>query len=555
VPPRIGGALFDEPLGGAIMSRTKLWITKIFMGLVLVGLVSCGGGSGAEETTVSTPNPPVSQLVDVKLYITDDFSAEHEAVWVSISKITAVNAAGETVLVSYDPALSVNLPTLKRAGAWLGNAKIPSDATSIRVYIGSTAKLQTLAGTVKDVNVVTEGGYISIRLDGWSSQSGVLAVDFDLPKFVLQGNTLTVATRLATSSDQNEWTQRYAEIKGTITAISATSVTVNSTRYGTFTAAIDANTTYRSKSTAGWTPVVGSVVEIYALQTSSTSWLARSIDDESLSGTADSVKIKGILSAVSGSSITLNILRSESTALVGTQVIDIATARFERGSASILQIGQEVEAYVQRKADGSWSAILIEIEGAARSSSSGSGGSDDNRSNSYGELKGTVASVSGSKVTLNVLYAKFLSGIAVGTQYTADVSGAYFERGSLSCLVAGTPVELKGYIDATGALKIVKVELEGACGSSSNSSNPTTGTVFVEAEGSITAVAAGQFTLNVYKLEGYSGARPNSVTVTYDGATIFKRLTAGDLRVGMFVEAKGSLTGTTLRASKIELED
>jgi len=411
--------------------------------------------------------------------------------------------------------------------------------------------------------VVTEGGYISIRLDGWSSQSGVLAVDFDLPKFILQGNTLTVATRIATSGDQNEWTQRLAEIKGTITAISDSSVTLNSTRYGAFTAIIDTNTTFRSKSTAGWKPVVGSIVEIYALQTSSSSWLARSIDDESLSSLVDNVKIKGKLFSVSGTTVTLNIIKSESAALVGTQTIDVSVARFERGSIGILQVGQEIEAYVQRKSDGTWSAVVVEIEGAAKATASGSsnnsGGSNDSgnddSSSTYGELKGTVASVSGNKVTLNVLYSKLLSGVTAGTQYTVDLTGAYFERGSLACLVSGTPVEMKGYFATSGVLKIVKVELESACNSSSNSSNPVTGALFVEAEGSISAISSGQFTLTLYKLEGYPGSRPTSITVTHDTTTYFKRVTSDALRAGMFVEVKGYLTGTTLKASKIELED
>jgi hypothetical protein len=545
--------------------RSLIWRISTALSLLLVSALSgCGGGSSAAPSEVAVAvTPPTAQLIDVKLYITDDFSAEHEAVWVSISKITAVNASGETVLVTYDPALSVNLPTLKRAGAWLGNAKIPSDATAVRVYIGSTAKLQTLAGTVKDVTVVTEGGYISIRLDGWSSQSGVLAVDFDLPKFILQGNTLTVATRIATSGDQNEWTQRLAEIKGTITAISDSSVTLNSTRYGAFTAIIDTNTTFRSKSTAGWKPVVGSIVEIYALQTSSSSWLARSIDDESLSSLVDNVKIKGKLFSVSGTTVTLNIIKSESAALVGTQTIDVSVARFERGSIGILQVGQEIEAYVQRKSDGTWSAVVVEIEGAAKATASGSsnnsGGSNDSgnddSSSTYGELKGTVASVSGNKVTLNVLYSKLLSGVTAGTQYTVDLTGAYFERGSLACLVSGTPVEMKGYFATSGVLKIVKVELESACNSSSNSSNPVTGALFVEAEGSISAISSGQFTLTLYKLEGYPGSRPTSITVTHDTTTYFKRVTSDALRAGMFVEVKGYLTGTTLKASKIELED
>jgi hypothetical protein len=141
-------------------------------------------------------------------------------------------------------------------------------------------------------------------------------------------------------------------------------------------------------------------------------------------------------------------------------------------------------------------------------------------------------------------------------QITADLTGAYFERGSLACLTQGSPVELKGYTDSTGKFVVVRVELEGACGSSSSSSDNSSsgGSVFVEAEGAITELGTNQFTLSVYEIENYTGARLTSVTVTYDSSTIFKHVTPTGLRTGMFVEVKGTLTGSTLKATKVELD-
>ena len=160
-------------------------------------------------------------------------------------------------------------------------------------------------------------------------------------------------------------------------------------------------------------------------------------------------------------------------------------------------------------------------------------------------------------MTIDVIYSEYLKGVSNGSQLSVDVTGAYFERGSLSCLQQGAPVEFKGYVDSAGTFRVVRVELEGACGSSGSSSDDGSssgGTAFVEAEGSIASTGTQQFTLSVYKIENYNGSQPTSLTVTYDANTIFKRVTPSSLRAGMFVEVKGSLTGTTLKASKVELD-
>lgn len=538
-----------------------LWALIAIASLTL--LFGCGGGDDDSDDIAST-TPVAPSTANIQLFITDDFSAEHDAVWLTINRISAVNGTGETTLVTYDPGLVVNLPTLKRAGAWLGNATIPTDAHTVRIYVEPTAKLQALDGGIKTVTVVTEGGYVSLRIDDWDHRSGVLAVDFDLPKFVLQGNVLTVATRVANDDDRKQWTQRYAEIEGQVTAISDTSITVNSRRHGAITATLDSNTTFRSRN-AGWMPVVGSSVELYVLKDDAGALLARTVsDDDSLADDKGVIEVEGVVTAIAGNQVTINVTKSDSANIVGSFTFSIANARFERGSASVLQTTQIVEAYVEKLADGSWRATHVEIEGARKTGTSAnddsSGGSDDSSQSSndqYAEVKGLVRAVSGNTVTIDVIYAEYLKGVSNGSQLSVDVTGAYFERGSLSCLQQGAPVEFKGYVDSAGTFRVVRVELEGACGSSGSSSDDGSssgGTAFIEAEGSIASTGTQQFTLSVYKIENYNGSRPSSLTVTYDANTIFKRVTPSSLRAGMFVEVKGSLTGTTVKASKVELD-
>lgn len=543
--------------------RPHLTLFALPMGMALL-LPACGGGGGSSSDNQPPALAPTARA-QTAIYFTDDFSAAYDAVWVSVARITVVSPAGETEVLRYDAPQLLNLPTLRRTGALMATASLPVDATEVRVYVSGTARLQQLDGSLLDVALQAPAGYLGFRLEGWDSRSGALALDFDLPNFSLQGNTLVAATRLAGNTDLAGWNSRRTEVKGTVTAVSATSITVQTAALGAQTFVLDAQTTFLSERTAGWTPAVGSVVELYGSVTGqgaqTLQFNARQVKDRSDASSAASGKVHGVVTAVNGGVLTLTVDRSSLASATGSIRIDMGQARYERGSAGMLTPGLRIEAYVVPSANGNgFTASLVEIEGAAKASRSGGGGSDD--SSSYGEIKGVVSSVNGQQVVLTALYAKQLPTVLQGSALTLDLSGAYFERGALSCLAAGVPIEVKGAINAAGQLQAVKVELEGGCASAYPASGvrgddapqpPATGLQFVEAKGLITAVRAGEFELQVYKLE-YAGLSPAVVTVRHGSATLFKRLTAAQLAAGQFVEIKGTLQGTLLDATKIELD-
>ncbi len=106
----------------------------------------------------------------------------------------------------------------------------------------------------------------------------------------------------------------------------------------------------------------------------------------------------------------------------------------------------------------------------------------------------------------------------------------------------------------------VRVEVESDCASAApvvgvtpGSPPVATGPSSVEAKGAVTAVRAGEFDLSIFKIE-YAAASLTSVTVRHSSATYFDRLTPAMLAVGSFVEVKGTLSGTTLEANKIEFD-
>ena len=517
-------------------------------------LVACGGGSGTDQPTVKPASAKPTAL-----YFTDDFSAEHDAVWITVSKVTVVSPSGQTDVATFEPARLINLPTLKRAGALFATAQIPADATALRVYVGTAAKLQKLDGSLLEVTLEAAGGFLEFKLEGWKADSGVLALDFDLPRFQLQGQVLKPALRVAGDTDFAQWNDRYAEVEGTVTAVSAASLSLQSSRLGARTFTLDAQTSYVSKRGADWRPAVGDRVEVYGKVSGQggqdLQFLARTVkDDGNVAGAAAWVEVKGKVSAVNGTVATLDIDRSQAGGPVGSISVNLAGARFERGALTLVQPGVRLELHLTASGTG-WTAQVVEIDGAPKKAAGSTGGSA-----SLTEVKARVVSVAGSLVEVTPFKVEGPAGGWVSGPIRADVAGAYFERSALTCLLPGQPVELKGSFNAAGVLVVTKVEGEGACSAaapvagvkpSDGTSPPAAGAVFVEAKGSVTAVRSGEFDLTVFKVEGVAIA-PASITVRYGSNTVFKGLDAKALNVGVFVEVKGLYAAGVLEASKIE---
>ena len=517
-------------------------------------IVACGGGGGGAD-----PGTPTVQPSATALYFTDDFSTAYDAVWVSISRVTAVNAAGtETQLLAYTPSLRLNLPQLRDAGNWAAKAQIPADTVAIRVYVDATAQLQKLDGSLLDVTLSTPAGYLSFKLEGWDRASGVLALDFDLPRFTLQGTTLVAATRIANGDDLSRWNHREAEIKGTVTAVSATSPTVDAGLFGTRVFVLDANTSFVSLASASWQPAVGDSVEVHASvsgQGADVQFTARVVKQRSASDAVGTrAEVKGKVDAVQGGVVTLTVDTSRNGGPVGTLSIDLASAVFKRGSLAAVQPGVRLELYLVLQGQ-TWVAKAVEVEGAAPAKAA------DKVRKDYAELKGQVVSLSGSTLVLHPLNSsRFSAGLPAG-DVTVDLSKAYFEKSSLSCLSAGTPVALKGYVDAAGVFQVVAVEAEGACAAAvpvaglkpaAGGSDPSAlNGKSVEAKGSVSALRSGEFELSLYRVSGLAKA-PATAVVRYGSDTVFKDLSVATLATGQFVEVKGVWQDGVITAAKIE---
>lgn len=535
-------------------------------------LAACGGGGGTDSpnSPVSTndgaPTQTTSQVTS--LYFTDDYSAQVDAVWITVTRITAVGPSGETDLLSFNPGRLLNLPTLRRQGELVSTLNLPAGSKALRVYVSPTAQVQQLDGSMLTLSLASPGGYISFALESWAVDSGVLALDFDLPRFTQHGGSLVPATRLADNGDFALWNLRSAEVEGSVVAITDTSLVVNSEHFGQITLQTNSSTRYISAAGAAWRPTVGQRVKLGASVagqgTAGLGFTALTVRldsrDSDHVGGAGMTEVEGRISAVNGSLVSMTTRRSESQQATGAISFDVGSAYFVRGSAAALAPGMTITAYLSAVGTG-WQASVVELEGAAAITGTANG-SDGG---TYAEFKGILVSGDGSSANpwrVRSTYAERLPGMALGDLVELKLDAAQFERGSASCLAVGAAVEVKGYIDTNGLLQPQRVSLEGACadayplagvlpGDSNSSASDSSG--FAEAKGTVTAVRPGEFDLSVHRLEGVA-APLAVVTVRHGSNTIFKQLTAATLAVGGFVEAKGSLSGAVLVAVKVERE-
>lgn len=526
---------------------THLSMAAALVAVLLLG--ACGGGS--------TTAPASSAKGMTAVYFTDDFASTFDAVWLSVTRVTVVSPTVEVELVSYSPAKLVNVPTLRRAGALVATASIPADATAVRVYVGSRAKLQQFDGSLLEVSLTAPTGYLEFTLEGWKASSGALALDFDLPRFKLQGNTLVPSTRVANANDYAGWNQRHAEVKGTVAQVTSTSLVLDTKAMGQRTFALDSNTTYVSGRSATWRPAVGDRVEVKSAVAgqgaSGLQFTARVVTDAGAAAAGGLVKIEAVVTSVSGNLVTATVNQSENQLALGVLTFDMSGAVFKRGNAASVQPGVRVEAYLTNTASV-WVAKIIEIEGAGKS------GTGEDKGQSFAEVKGQVVSVTGSSVVVKALQSERFPGLLSGTEITVDLATAMFDVGALSCVAAGLPIEIKGSLDATAAFTVVEVSVGGACAAAYPATDleqlghqdapvPTSGSVDIE--GSILAVRPGEFDIKVFDLEQVA-MTATQLTVRYSSATVFRGTTALALATGAAVEIKGDLQNGVITATKVE---
>ena len=142
------------------------------------------------------------------------------------------------------------------------------------------------------------------------------------------------------------------------------------------------------------------------------------------------------------------------------------------------------------------------------------------------DLQGPISDISentaGVEKTLTVL----------GVQVTVDKLVTVFDDVTYDSLAVGDLVEVSGYVQSTAAIRATRIEKK---------ENFVAGVSEIEVKGSVTGLTGTSFTLNSFSVDASSADLSD-----LPGAT---------LSSGQFVEVKGTLSGNTIVATRIELED
>jgi len=158
--------------------------------------------------------------------------------------------------------------------------------------------------------------------------------------------------------------------------------------------------------------------------------------------------------------------------------------------------------------------------------------------------EGTISAISGTTVTLSLTEANFLPTSAA---ITLDVSTARYMHGQLADVVAGGSLRFQASYDSTtGNYTATLVDVAGAAAASKSSSATRPSKV----EGTITAISSSAWTVSM----------PNSTygvaagTYTVDVSTAYIKGSTTCQAVGSTIEARGTLSGTTLTARSVKVK-
>lgn len=163
---------------------------------------------------------------------------------------------------------------------------------------------------------------------------------------------------------------------------------------------------------------------------------------------------------------------------------------------------------------------------------------------------GKVTAVSGTLVTVSISEANFLPG---SNSVVVDIAAARFAHGQVSDIAVGATVEFRGTVSGTGAAARVTattMDVDGAPSQSHRDRHPAEH--FSGLVGSVAALNTdGSFTVTVASGGVFAAAGTYTVDPSH---AYYREGTAACLAVGVHVEALGTLTGSTLAATVLELD-
>jgi hypothetical protein len=345
----------------------------------------------------------------------------------------------------------------------------------------------------------------------------------------LDNNGVLHATRISKKA-LNFANGGAAEIKGAIAALPAP--TANGFTIGSTAIAVDNSTIFANMLRTDLTAAAaGVVVEVKATLTGGVLTATRVEKKNAVEAQLnDNVRIKGIAAgAIASNAFTINGPN-------GPVTVKTANAAFFSGktaaTAAIVTAGAQLEVEGSIDASGAIVAIKVEIELEKNLKLEGNAAA--------GAFNATT-----SKLTLNGVAVDIVS-----TTRLIDSSGSTATALTLSSVAAGDHLQITGFVTAAGAVQASEVQRTKASNltfiqAPVSAKTATTLTILGITVDTSSVVQAKDF------VDNSSGTKViGTGTVAAAQAAFFAKVVAGTT----VVKAKGAITGTTMAATEVEIE-
>ncbi|MBV9890920.1 MAG: DUF4382 domain-containing protein [Rhizobacter sp.] len=442
--------------------RTRLLAFQLACAAAI--LAACGGGGSAGTSVLSGTS---AQSIALQTYITDNLATDYSKVWVSIEKITAVDAndVEATLLDASSAPVVVNLSSLASVGQLLSTASLqPGVYHEVRVTLVNSVQLVSLDGaTTTTAKLAATGSDFVIHVDNLAldpGASGQLVLDFNLARFTYDANSglvVPVVEAPKPSDAFGKFVHQQASVNGIVKSVdvNAQTITVDDDHLGAGIVVSLATDAVIVDEASGLTVTLAGVaagahVEIRgtvkpgATAADPVTVVASVVHIErALPPVAvQTVAAAGNVKAVNGTLVTVAL--HEATFLPGADgvVVDISSASFTHGAAGNLAPGVAVAFRGTLSGSGTSTVVLatdIDVLGAP----------SQLQQQLHPELKfnavnGAIAAVNVDG-TFTVTQAKADGPVAVAT-YTIDASHATYLAGNASCVTVGAVVQAIGVL-------------------------------------------------------------------------------------------------------------
>ena len=444
-------------------------------------LAACGGGGGSSiGTTVAATDSSQAQSVPLQTYITDDLTTQYSKVWVSIEKITAVDAGGAEVTLldaTAKPAV-VNLSSLAAVGQLMATANVKAGVyTEVRVTLVNSISLVSLDGstTINAKLAPTGADFVvhvrNLALD--TAASGQLVLDFNLAKFSYDAASglVTPTVEAPKPSDAfDKFVHQQATVNGVVAGVDAAggSITVDDPHLGHGVVVTLASDAVIVDETTGATVALGSVavgahVEIRGKVTPGATTadpvtvVASVVHVEKTAPPAGVVTVSGggKVTAVSGHLVTVAL--NDATFLPGANsvVVDDTTAQFAHGQAGDLAPGVTVAFRGSVSGSGAQTTVLASDMDILGAPSQADRAAHPNQT--FNAVNGAITAINpDGSFTVAQAHA---DGPVSAQVYTIDPSHATFMEGKASCLAVQATVQVIGSLASTTmTAKIINVK-------------------------------------------------------------------------------------------------